>query len=252
MPKIALVLIVVIFAAMAVFAAVLFWQKPTTLVDSPENGQNIKPVVLDYKNATYIIENQPVKLNNGYSEIEAAPGSASKITTEYFGNEVMGDLNGDGAPDVALLLTQETGGSGVFYYLAAALKTDTGVKPTNAVFLGDRIAPQTTEIHDGIITVNYADRKLTEPMTKAPSIGVSKYFKILNGNLVGQDAPVILGNCYIGGCSSQICSNQKDVVTTCEYKEEYACYQTATCARQSNNQCGWTQTPELTACLSRK
>jgi len=57
------------------------------------------------------------------------------------------------------------------------------------------------------------------------------------------------GNCYIGGCSAQICSAEKDIASTCEYREEYMCYKTAKCERQSNGSCGWTQTTNLTMCL---
>lgn len=57
------------------------------------------------------------------------------------------------------------------------------------------------------------------------------------------------GACYVGGCSGQICSDEKDVVSTCEFREEYACYKTAKCERQPSGQCGWTPTAELTACL---
>lgn len=55
--------------------------------------------------------------------------------------------------------------------------------------------------------------------------------------------------CFVGGCSGQICSDQEGVISTCEFRPEYACYQTATCARQADGQCGWTETPELAACL---
>jgi hypothetical protein len=55
--------------------------------------------------------------------------------------------------------------------------------------------------------------------------------------------------CYVGGCSGQICSDQEGVISTCEWKDEYACYASATCERQPDGQCGWTATPELTACL---
>jgi len=58
------------------------------------------------------------------------------------------------------------------------------------------------------------------------------------------------GGCYVGGCSSQICSTDPNVVTTCEFKEEYACYNEAKCERQASGQCGWTETPELNICLS--
>lgn len=57
------------------------------------------------------------------------------------------------------------------------------------------------------------------------------------------------GGCFIGGCSGQICSGYEGVVTTCEWREEYACYQTATCERQADGDCAWTQTGELQACL---
>lgn len=58
------------------------------------------------------------------------------------------------------------------------------------------------------------------------------------------------GSCFIGGCSSQVCSDQSDIGSTCEWLEEYACYRTATCERQDDGTCGWTATPELDACLS--
>ena len=56
----------------------------------------------------------------------AAPGSASRIVTRYFGSEVRGDLNGDGREDVAFLLTQQSGGSGTFFYAVAALDLPSG------------------------------------------------------------------------------------------------------------------------------
>src|SRR3989338_1175550 len=58
--------------------------------------------------------------------------------------------------------------------------------------------------------------------------------------------------CFVGGCSNEICSAEQGVVSTCIYKEEYACYQAAACERQSDGQCGWTQTVELTSCLMGK
>ena len=135
-------------------------------------------VLPDYKNATYLIEGSFITLADGIFDAEIAPGSASKVTTRYFGNEAIGDLNNDGKSDVAFLLTQDTGGSGTFFYIVVALQTAAGTEGTNAIFLGDRIAPQNTTIENGRITVNYADRNPGEPFTTQPSLGVSKYFKI--------------------------------------------------------------------------
>ncbi len=58
------------------------------------------------------------------------------------------------------------------------------------------------------------------------------------------------GACFVGGCSSQVCSDDPEVMTTCEWREEYACYQNATCERQANGQCGWTETESLLQCLT--
>jgi hypothetical protein len=137
-----------------------------------------------YKDSTYVIEGQPVTLVNGIFQSQAAPGSASQITTKYFGNNAFGKLNGDEVLDTAFLLTQDAGGSGIFYYIVAAIQTDAGYEGTNGLFLGDRIAPQTVEIRNGEIVVNYADRAKGDSFDVKPSVGVSRYFKLDGTNLV--------------------------------------------------------------------
>ncbi len=66
---------------------------------------------------------------------------------------------------------------------------------------------------------------------------------------VATPTPSSVGGCKVTGCSGQLCSNE-DVITTCEFKEEYACYKTAECKRQEDGKCGWTPTEELVMCLS--
>lgn len=72
-------------------------------------------------------------------------------------------------------------------------------------------------------------------------------------NVVPQTIPAVTnssGKCYVGGCSAQLCTDQLDMVSSCEYTASYACYKTAVCERQVNNRCGWTQTPQLSSCLT--
>jgi heat shock protein HslJ len=129
---------------------------------------------LDHLDAEYVIDGRRVHLVDGVAEIEAAPGSATRIVTRYFGNEVRKDLDGDGREDIAFLITQETGGTGTFYYVVAALATEGSYRGSQGLLLGDRVAPQTTESGSGrIVIVNYADRAPGEPFTTEPSIGKS-------------------------------------------------------------------------------
>lgn len=63
-----------------------------------------------------------------------------------------------------------------------------------------------------------------------------------------------IGGCVVGGCSGQLCISADEVangggISTCEYREEYACYQNAVCEKQSTGSCGWTMDAKLTQCL---
>ena len=159
----------------------------TPSVKYVENTETLAPnldIMTGYKDITVDLNGIPIKLSNGQAEMESAPGSSTKTFFRYFGNEAFGDLNGDGKEDVAFLFTQETGGSGTFFYVVAALQIKTGYEGTNAVLLGDRIAPQSTSILEGEILVNFADRQKDEPFTTQPSVGISKYFKINDSILI--------------------------------------------------------------------
>jgi len=133
----------------------------------------------DHKNIAYSIGGQTVRLVDGVAEAPAAPGSAAKIVTRYFGNEVRGDLNADGREDVAFLLTQEPGGSGTFFYAVAALDLPSGLVGSQGLLIGDRIAPQTTELRpNGLIAVNYADREPDDSFATPPSVAKTILLKL--------------------------------------------------------------------------
>jgi len=81
---------------------------------------------------------------------------------------------------------------------------------------------------------------ITNPPTTPPPLPQSRD----EGSLDGQT-----GQCRRGGCSGQLCTDQPDVASTCEWREEYACYQTAVCERQISGECGWRETSQLQQCL---
>lgn len=63
------------------------------------------------------------------------------------------------------------------------------------------------------------------------------------------DIPSAAKACVITGCSGQVCADE-EVMTTCEYRKEYACYKHARCERQQTGVCGWTETPALRICIN--
>lgn len=133
--------------------------------------------------ATYRIEGSDTTLINGESE-EAIPGATTKIITSVWGEAVDTDIDGNKKDFAALVLTQDPGGSGTFYYAAAALKVNGQYFGTNAVLIGDRINIQNLEIHGDEIVVNYMDRAEGDSMSAEPVEAVSKRFKIDGINLV--------------------------------------------------------------------
>src|SRR5690606_36797473 len=92
---------------------------------------------------------------------------------------------------------------------------------------------------DGIIVAGWRYR-VEGPGGRADARTVTQFWT----RVTPRDEPS-LGECYVGGCSGQVCSDRPDVMTTCTWRPEYACYQDATCERQASGECGWTMTPEL-------
>lgn len=204
------IILMLVLAVVIIGGIVMFSLYKKTNVDTR------KSEALSPKDATYNIDGQSVTLVDGVSVAPISSDSASIVTTRYFGNEITHDLDGDNRPDVVFILTQNTGGSGTFYYVVAALNTVNGYIGSDAILLGDRIAPQTIKIDEGktangtnrqnVIVVNYADRKTGEAFTVPPSVGKSIWIKLdpktmqfgeVAQNFEGETASLIDGRqCY--------------------------------------------------------
>ncbi|MDP6775444.1 MAG: Gmad2 immunoglobulin-like domain-containing protein [Candidatus Latescibacteria bacterium] len=137
--------------------------------------------------ATYLIEGHAVSLVGGHAESPAAPGSATRIQTDVFGEPAHGDLDGDGDGDAVLLLIHDPGGSGTFAYLAAAIKSDGGYVGTNAVLLGDRILPHRITVLSGLAIADYLGRQPDESMSADPTVGRTKILVVDGGRLSAVD-----------------------------------------------------------------
>jgi heat shock protein HslJ len=169
------ILYVFVFCLLLI-SAYIFYVKDHSTNKSTESTSAV--VALDPKNMSYTIENDVFTLVNGVAKNSSANKSAPSPTLQLFGEPVYGDLNTDGKNDAAVLLVHNPGGSGTFYYAVLILSSAASYNVTNALLLGDRIAPQTVNIIDSRAVYNYAERKANEPMTTQPSVGRSMYVHI--------------------------------------------------------------------------
>jgi len=140
----------------------------------------------DPSNATFKIERDTVALVNGRAEREAAPASATKVTTTLADPRVSGDVDGDGRPDTVVVLMYQPGGSGTFFYVAALLNGTGGVTTTPAVLLGDRIKVTGVKLDGRTIVVDALDRTAGQPLSESPSVASAKRFVVDRGALAAQ------------------------------------------------------------------
>lgn len=125
-----------------------------------------------------------VKLNEGEYVGSKASGSATKLTVRLMDTAATGDLNGDGVDDAAVILSADPGGSGTFYYLAAALNEDGSYHVIASVFLGDRIEVKSLKILAPAIEVTLLDRALGQPMASPPTVETTSTYQLQANQLV--------------------------------------------------------------------
>jgi len=120
-----------------------------------------------------------------------------------------------------------------------------GVNLSNASVSGqdlDEVSKAMTSKEGLIVQGSHAD--VTGPAGRSQTLNATQVYLRVSPNTASKP-------CIKTGCSGQICSDES-VISTCEYRPEYECYKKATCERQANGNCGFTQTPELKSCLARK
>ena len=100
-------------------------------------------LVTDYKTATYYISGKQVYLNE------------DGVT--YLGNEVRGDLDNDGDEDIAFIMSDKSETGATRFFLAGAINTGGKYKGTNAMLIGDTVAPGGAEYKNGQIIITLSD-----------------------------------------------------------------------------------------------
>ncbi len=135
---------------------------PATVAPSPTDTAvpTVGLQLEQLRNAAYRftdMPDRPVQLTDGVQprDVNDPAGADYRIAGFVEGGEAaaLGDLDGDGADDAAVIITADPDGTGVFYHLFIMLSD--GGQPSQAAetFLGDRVALHALAIANGEISI---------------------------------------------------------------------------------------------------
>lgn len=99
-----------------------------------------------------------------------------------------GDLDQDRVTDGAVVLAENSGGSGTFIYLAAVVNREAGPRNLSTLLLGDRIRVQSLQIDDGLIRVAAVAHGPQDPLC-CPSQTVERLYRLEAGQLTPVEMP---------------------------------------------------------------
>jgi heat shock protein HslJ len=137
------------------------------------------------KNAEYSgIYEEIIRLTDGRYEGEPfVEGGASRPTVTFTGAYALGDLNGDGLDDAAVVLVENSGGSGSFFYLALVLNQDGNPENVVTQLLGDRAQVESVTIDGAEIAIKAMAHAPGDPMC-CPTQEVDLTYRFDEGQLV--------------------------------------------------------------------
>ena len=133
------------------------------------------------RNAEYHLPqaNQTVTLQDG--QYQAGSG-ADTLSADILPQIAFGDLNGDGFEDAALLIGENSGGSGSFVSVYAVLNRDGQPVQAGTALVDDRPQIKNLTIEDEKIVLEATIHSFSDPMTD-PSLAVTETYQLITNGL---------------------------------------------------------------------
>ena len=131
------------------------------------------------------IYDKPVKLTDGTYEGEPFVEGGSSRESVHFVDSLtrFGDLNGDGINDAIVILLENSGGSGVFIYMAVVLSQDEKAINVATKSLSDRTQIESISINSKEIVLTLLTHGPDDPMC-CPSQKEIKKYELEDGVLI--------------------------------------------------------------------
>ena len=123
---------------------------------------------------------QVVQLTNGKFE-QGNSGSADFISVSVTDFVAVGDLNADGTNEVAALVSENYGGSGVFVFLAVYTNENGTLTFQNSTMVDDRPQLKALSIAGGEIFLDAVIHGTDEPMC-CPTLRTTRHYRLAEGN----------------------------------------------------------------------
>jgi hypothetical protein len=140
------------------------------------------------RNAEYTITGfsdspRTIKLVDGSFASGPDPAVIDYISIRMGNLVAFGDLDGDSVLDAAVILAINTGGTGVFTYIAAVLNLDGSPVHVASILVDDRPLINTLSIVSSEILAESVVHRADDPMC-CPSLPVDQGFRLFNNNML--------------------------------------------------------------------
>jgi heat shock protein HslJ/LysM repeat protein len=160
-------------------------QAETMAGSAPAPAADGNLTLAQLQNATYTgIYTYPVTLTDGKYEGEPfVEGGAARPTVILVDDLIAyGDLNGDSINDAAVLLAENSGGSGVFTYVGAQLNQNGQPVDAGTVWVGDRTQIKSMTVQNGQIGLEIVTQGPNDPMC-CPTTKMRQTYALQKGQL---------------------------------------------------------------------
>ncbi len=124
---------------------------------------------------------QVVQLADGKFE-QGTPGGADSISVSVTDFVAVGDLNADGTNEVAVLVSENYGGTGVFVFLAVYTNENGTLTFQNSTMVDDRPQLTALSIENGEIFLDAVIHGLDDPMC-CPTLRTTRHYRFVDNQL---------------------------------------------------------------------
>lgn len=122
-----------------------------------------------------------VQLTDGKYET-GAPGGADYVSVTVMDFIARGDLNGDGADEVAAAVAENYGGTGVFVFVAVYSTVNGELAFQTSTFVDDRPAINALAVENGEISLDAITHATDDPFC-CPTLRNARHYRLINDQL---------------------------------------------------------------------